>query len=249
MLVEPSRRRTLAVLGLSTGVHMLATLQVFTVPAIAPAMATGLGVSESLVGVQVILVYATAMVTSLFAGSLVVRLGALRATQLSVVGAAAALATAAIPSLPVVVIASVMFGASYGLVNPATGQMLESAAPPARRALLFSIKQSAVPFGGILAGVIAPFVTVYVGWQGALLTIAAISVVIALLIETSRRWFPHRRRAIGQSGVAAVSRCRGHAGRYRPCAIRASRREPLRACSSSSPHISSHCWYSMSGSA
>ena len=198
---QPSRRRTLAVLALSTGVHMLATLQVFTVPAIAPAMAAGLGVSESLVGVQVLLVYATAMITSLFAGSLVVRLGALRATQLSVVGAAVALTIAAIPSVPVVVIASVMLGASYGLINPATGQMLESAAPPARRTLLFSIKQSAVPFGGILAGVIGPFVTVAVGWQAALLTIAATSVVIALLVETSRRWFPHRRRQ-SDSGTA-----------------------------------------------
>ena len=197
---EPSRRRTLAVLGLSTGVHTLATLQVFTVPAIAPAMAAGIGVSESLVGVQVILVYVAAMITSLFAGSIVVRIGALRAAQLSVLGAAIGLGIAAIPSIAVVVVASLVLGASYGLVNPATGQLLESGAPPARRALLFSIKQSAIPLGGILAGVIAPSLAVSVGWQGALLTVAAASVVVALLTGTKRRWFPFQRRHTDRAG-------------------------------------------------
>jgi predicted MFS family arabinose efflux permease len=198
--LDPSRRHTLAVLGLSTGVHTLATLQVFTVPAIAPAMAAGIGVSESLVGVQVILVYTAAMITSLFAGSVVVRIGALRATQISVLGAAIGLGFAAIPSIAVVVVASLLLGASYGLVNPATGQLLESGAPPARRALLFSIKQAAIPLGGILAGVIAPLLAVSVGWQGALLTVAAASVVVALLVGTKRRWFPFQRRHTDKAG-------------------------------------------------
>ena len=66
--------------------------------------------------------------------------------------------------------------------------------------MLFSIKQSAIPLGGILAGVIAPFVAVSVGWQGALLTIAAASVVVALLVGTKRRWFPFQRRRTDRAG-------------------------------------------------
>ena len=197
---EPLRGRTLAVLGLSTAVHTLSVLQVFTVPAIAPAMAAGIGVSESLVGAQVILVYTAGMITSLFAGSVVVRFGAVRATQLSMFGGAIGLGIATIPSIVVVVVASLVLGASYGLINPATGQMLDSAAPPARRALLFSIKQSAIPLGGILAGVVAPLVAVSVGWQGALFTIAATSVALTLLLETKRRWFPFQRRHTDRAG-------------------------------------------------
>jgi len=85
------------------------------------------------------------MVASLFAGSLVVRVGAVRATQLSLVGAATGLGLSAVPSVVVVVFASLLLGAAYGLVNPATGQMLDSGIDPARRGTAFSIKQSAVP--------------------------------------------------------------------------------------------------------
>jgi MFS family permease len=153
------------VLAWSASQHALSMLQVFVVPAIAPAMAAGLGVTESLVGVQVMLVYVTATIASLYAGSLVVRLGAVRATQLSIATGAAGLALSAIPSLPVIVLASVLLGLGYGLINPATGQMLEAAVSPERRAFAFSLKQSALPLGGVLAGLTAPGLALALGWQ------------------------------------------------------------------------------------
>lgn len=152
-------------------------------------MAASLGVTDSLVGAQVILVYLAAMLASLFAGSVVVQLGAMRTTQLSLLGSAVGLGLAAVPSVVVIGLASVMLGASYGLVNPATGQMLESATPPARRAMAFSIKQSALPVGGMLAGVMAPLLAVSLGWQAALWVMACAAVAGALALETKRRWF------------------------------------------------------------
>ena len=184
-----------AVLAWSTGLHVLSTTQVFAILAIGPAMATSVGVTESLVGAQVILVYLAAMLASLFAGSVVVQLGAVRATQLSLVGSAIGLGLAAVPSVVVIVFASLVLGASYGLVNPATGQMLESATPAARRAMAFSIKQSALPVGGMLAGVIAPLLAVSLGWQVALWVMASAAVAGALALETKRRWFAFQRPA------------------------------------------------------
>ncbi len=188
--------------------HTLSMVQVFTVPAIAPAMARGLGLGESLVGVQVMLVYLTATLASLFAGSLVVRLGALRATQLSIATGAAGLALSAVPSAPVVALASVVMGLGYGLINPATGQMLEGAVSPARRAFAFSLKQSALPLGGVLAGLTAPGLALVVGWQGALLMAAAVSLAATALLEIPRRWLPAEgavaktgRRAFGDIGI------------------------------------------------
>ncbi|HSV82104.1 MAG TPA: MFS transporter [Ramlibacter sp.] len=191
----------LPVLFLSTALHVVTVAQVFTVPAIAPAMAATLGVSESLVGAQVILVYMAAMVASMFAGSLVVQVGAVRATQLSLVGAAIGLGLSAIPSVVVVVTASLLLGAAYGLVNPATGQMLDSGIDPARRGTAFSIKQSAVPVGGVLAGAIAPVIAVSIGWQGSLLAMAASAVAGALLLETRRHWFPFQRPPSGREST------------------------------------------------
>ncbi|HQR54477.1 MAG TPA: MFS transporter [Burkholderiaceae bacterium] len=190
---EPTRHRTLAVLGLTTGVHTLSALQVFTIPAIAPAMAAGIGVGESLVGVQVILVYLASMFTSMYAGSLVVRIGAVRTAQLSMALGAAGLGCAALPFPSVVALASLVLGMSYGLVNPSTGQMLDSAASPDRRGFLFSVKQTAVPLGGILAGMLAPPFAVLLGWQGALLAIGAATLGGAAAVQMKAHWFPFTR--------------------------------------------------------
>ena len=67
-----------------------------------------------------------------------VQLGAVRATQLSLVGSAIGLGLAAVPSVVMIVLASFVLGASYGLLNSATGQMLETAIPPAHRAMALS---------------------------------------------------------------------------------------------------------------
>ena len=190
---EPTRYRTLAVLGLTTGVHTLSALQVFTIPAIAPAMAAGIGVGESLVGVQVILVYLAAMFTSMYAGSVVVRFGAVRTAQASIALGAAGLASAAFPSPYVVGVASLVLGIAYGLVNPSTGDMLDSAANAQRRGFLFSVKQTAVPLGGILAGMLGPPCTVAFGWQGALVALAAATMLGAVAAQLTAHWFPFAR--------------------------------------------------------
>lgn len=188
----PTPPRLVPVLAWSTAMHALSMLQVFVVPSIAPAMARGLGVDESLVGIQVMLVYLTATLASLFTGSLVVRLGAVRATQLSIAAAAFGLALCAVPSVAATAIASVLMGLGYGLINPATGQMVETAVSPERRAFAFSLKQSALPLGGVLAGSTAPGLAVALGWQGTLLLAALASLACAALLERPRRWFPHQ---------------------------------------------------------
>ena len=91
-----SRRRTAAVLALSTGLHALAALHTFTIPAIAPEMAAGLGADASLVGVQVLLVCLAGMVMSPFAGAIVIYLGTVRAVQASMVLGAIGVALAAL---------------------------------------------------------------------------------------------------------------------------------------------------------
>jgi predicted MFS family arabinose efflux permease len=193
----PARPGFIQVLGLSTALHVVAAAQVFTVPAVAPAIAASMGISESLVGAQVILVYVSAMIASIFAGSVVVRLGPVQAAQLCMAGSTAGLALATVPSVPVIALASVILGLSYGLVNPATGQMLDSATDPSRRSLAFSIKQAAVPVGGVLAGAIAPWITIAVGWQGALLAMAGGAVAGALLLAWKQHWFPYERPPSG----------------------------------------------------
>lgn len=189
-----------ALLAVSAGCHALVTLQVFTLPALAPALAGAMHVSGSFIGAQILLLYLAAMLASLFAGSVVARLGPLSAAQVSIAGAAIALAAAAIPAVPVIAVAALVLGAAYGLVNPATAQMLEVASRSQRSSFVFSVKQAAVPVGGMLAGFIAPIITVAVGWQGALLAIAIASAAGAALAARTRRWFPFQRSPAAARG-------------------------------------------------
>ena len=52
--------------------------------------------------------------------------------------------------------------------------ILAQVAPPRRRGLIFSIKQSAVPAGGLLAGVLLPPLAEAAGWPVAILCALAL---------------------------------------------------------------------------
>ncbi len=177
------RGRTWGILTVATGIHALSASTVFVIPAIAPKIAQSLGTTTALIGLQVTLVYIGAMIMSVFAGSLVARLGSARASQLSFLISVAGLGLATAPSLPLLGVASFILGMGYGMINPPTGVMLERVATPNTRGLLFSIKQTAVPLGGIIAGLIGPSCALLLGWRGALLVVAAIALVTICLLQ------------------------------------------------------------------
>jgi len=186
----PTRGRTLAVLGLATGVHSLSAASLFVIPAIAPDMAAALGTSTSLVGIQVSIVYFGATTMSVFAGSIAVRIGPARACQLGLLLGILGLLSATSGWLPLVALAALLLGLGYGTINPPTGYMVERVATARNRGSLFSIKQTAVPGGGILAGLVGPPVALLWNWQAALLAMAACLLLTLLLLQPLTRVFP-----------------------------------------------------------
>jgi len=80
----------------------------------------------------------------------------------------------------------VVLGVGYGPVTPASSHLLARTAASANRNLMFSIKQTGVPAGTALAGVIVPPLTVAYGWQVAVAAVAALCVLIALLVQPLR---------------------------------------------------------------
>ena len=60
-------------------------------------------------------------------------------------------------------------GLGYGLLTPSASHLLARFAPAERRNLIFSLKQTGVPFGGIGAALITPAIAVTFGWRWALL--------------------------------------------------------------------------------
>src|SRR5258706_2259237 len=152
----------------TTAIQVMAALAALSVPAIAPAIAAATGQPASMVGTYISLVYLGSAAAALASGPLVPAAGALRLSQLSLVLCALALLVVARATLPALAISALVFGLGYGPITPASIHMLALSAHPNRIALTFSVKQTGVPAGGALAGILGPALPVLLGWKAAL---------------------------------------------------------------------------------
>jgi len=175
------------VLGVTLAIQALVSMTVITVPAMAPAVAQALHVSPSLVGAYIGLVYVGATLASSIAGPLVLRYGALRVSQWGLLACAAGLAVSALwASVPGMVVGALLVGLGYGPITPASSHLLARTTPAHRAALVFSIKQTGVPLGGVMAGAIVPPLVLAGGVGLALWSVAAGCVLCALLAQPPR---------------------------------------------------------------
>ncbi|AVI62246.1 hypothetical protein BB497_05755 [Halomonas sp. GFAJ-1] len=86
-----------------------------------------------------------------------------------------------------------MAGLGYGLTNPAASLLLVRFTPSQHRGLIFSIKQTGVPLGGVIAGATAPLIAVTLGWQTGLWLYGALAVVGILLLQPNISYWDDQR--------------------------------------------------------
>ena len=173
-------------LTVTTAIQAMVSMALLTLPAMAPAVARALAVPSTLVGAYVALCYFAAMLSSLVGGTLVRRLGAIRVSQLGLGLCAVGLALCALPWLPAVALGALGIGAGYGPITPASSHLLALTTPAHRMSLVFSIKQTGVPAGGMLAGALVPGLSLWLGWQGTLLAVAGVCALCAALAQPLR---------------------------------------------------------------
>jgi MFS family permease len=135
---------------------------------VAPAVAAGAlpvarAIGPAAVGIFIAVVYAMAMLSSQWAVPLVRRWGPIRTSQLALLACAGGLALVSLPSWPAALGGAMLLGLGYGPVTPASSEMLARTTPAHRFALVFSLKQTGVPLGGAVAGLLVPGVTVAAG--------------------------------------------------------------------------------------
>ncbi|HET9405104.1 MAG TPA: MFS transporter [Burkholderiales bacterium] len=172
--------------GALLAAQTVGTLATMTLPAVAPKVAEAYGISASLIGYQISLLAAFMLVSLTFGSQLSVRWGACRATQVALGLLAAGCLTAILPHAAFVFASAVALGLGYGLLSPPASQLLARFTPPARRNLVFSLKQTGVPIGGILAAAITPAIAVSFGWRWALAGTALVLCALILLMQRSR---------------------------------------------------------------
>ena len=153
-----------------------------TPPVMAGHIASSLGLSPKVAGVYVGLVYAGAIFSSSYSASLITRLGPLRTSCACIVTGGLGLALLSIPHLPASLLATAIIGLSYGPLTPASSHVLARYRSGAGMAFLVSVRQTSVPMGGVLAGVVVPPLVLGLGWKTACVFIGAVTAALGAAV-------------------------------------------------------------------
>jgi len=180
-----ARGQAFSALSITLAIQAFTSLAATATSVLAPEIARDAGVSPTLIGVFVAMLYVGGMLASLASGGFIERYGPIRVSQFCVVLCVAGVALIAGP-LWALMLAPVMIGIGYGPITPASSQLLARTASPSSMALTFSIKQTGVPLGAALAGALLPVIALNYGWRAAIFATAAVGVVIALVSQSMR---------------------------------------------------------------
>ena len=176
-------------------IQAMVAMALLTLPVMAPVAAKALSVSPAMVGFYVSITYLGAMFASLTSGNTVSRFGPIRVSQLGLLLCALGLCLCATPWLPVIAIGALLIGLGYGPITPASSQILARTTPADRMALVFSIKQTGVPLGAMMAGAIVPSIMLAFNWQWTMVMVAIACVLSALLAQPLRQELDELRQA------------------------------------------------------
>ena len=174
-----------------------------------------LGLPLAWIGWQVGTVYGATLVGCLFSGRIVARRGASEALQmamlLTIIGAGIACLFAESDWRVLwMFVGSSLIGLGYALTNPASSEMLLLFAGK-RGGLLFSLKQSSVPLGLVVAGIATPFCTETWGWQTSAIPLVLAACLSIGLVQLGKGRFA-RTRAEQERRARSCQRMRERGG-------------------------------------
>ncbi len=178
--------RAASALAVTTAIQIAAAMAALALPAVAPAAALDLGVPASMVGTYLSLLYIGSSTAALAAGGLVPRFGAIRLSQVALGLCALGLLAGTGPWIALAALSALVIGLGYGPITPASSHVLARTVSPERRALTFSIKQTGVPAGTALAGLVVPPLAVAFGWPVGVGAAALLCLIVALAAQPLR---------------------------------------------------------------
>ncbi|HTD91753.1 MAG TPA: MFS transporter [Burkholderiales bacterium] len=188
----PSKPQDISLAFLITALlmgHTMASMALLVLPAVAPVVAREYDIDASLIGYLISLVSAGMLVTLTLLSNITRRLGACRTNQMGHGSVGAGLALMMVPMPAFLAVGAVVLGFGYGLIGPSFSHLLMRFSPPKRRNFIFSLQQTGVPLGGVMAALIAPAVAIAFGWRWAIvLSVLLLGCIIALMQRGRARW-------------------------------------------------------------
>jgi len=181
-----SSTKLIPVVCITVLIQTLLTLSSTVPVAIAPELTKNLDLPPASIGYFVSIVYGGAMAASVFGGGLNRRWGPVRISQSALLCAAIGSLLLTGSSLFLVIMGAFFIGLGYGLTNPAASELLSRVVNSSNRNMIFSIKQTGVPLGAVLAGLIAPSIVILFNQQIALYLTSGVLLVAAFLLQIIR---------------------------------------------------------------
>lgn len=176
-----------APLAITIAIQSLVSMSALMVPVLGTAIAADTGLRVELIGVFIGGVYLSAMCSSLISGGLIGRAGPIRMSQWALLYCAIGLLVTLWGSLIAMAAGALLIGVGYGIVTPASSHILARTTPPERMGFVFSVKQTGVPLGMAMAGVIAPPLEQVFDWRIAIIAVSVASVLVALISQVLRK--------------------------------------------------------------
>ncbi|WP_194271036.1 MFS transporter [Comamonas testosteroni] len=172
----------------STAIQALVSMAALISPVLTPLIIEKVGGTASiLAGTIASLTYLGAAIFTVISGPLIYKWGAIRISQVGMLICATGLAIASTGSYFALLTGAFIIGMGNGPITPASSHILAKTTPARRLSLVFSVKQTGVPLGGLSAGAIGPIVGVFFGWQVMLVSMACVCVAFSFFSERLHR--------------------------------------------------------------
>ena len=190
-------------------------------PFLADRLAEEFEISRAWLGVYLSLQNIAAICAALGCGALIVKVGALRISQWCLLCMGASLFVTATGSLWLYPLGAILLGAA-SVSTPASSHILARFCPPRLAPLVFSIKQTGVPVGSLISGVLFPallglgitigFLDLHVELDafGTAFVVGLIVYAMAVMLEPLRSHFDSDRKPDTGVDLAGVLRTMRH---------------------------------------
>jgi MFS family permease len=166
-------------------------------PSAAPQVGEALGLAAELVLYHTALFYAVSGIFQASVGGLIIRWGAIRASQISLITLGAGLMLSMVGEVWAFTVAAIIMGFGNSFSTPASSHLLAHHSPKKFAPLIFSIKQTGVPVGGLIAVVMVQVLVDddnVATWPDAFLATGLICLALMVILQPMRRQFDANRQ-------------------------------------------------------
>ncbi len=175
-------------------------------PLMADRLAEDFDISPAWLGLYLFIQNIASIIAAIGCGSFILRYGPLRISQWALLLMGGSLLVIATGQLWLYPLGAILLGAS-AVSTPASSHILARVCPPRLAPLVFSIKQTGVPVGSLIGGLLLPFLlglviytatfgtAIRLGPYGTALVTAGIVALVAFGLQPLRAFFDDERRA------------------------------------------------------